>query len=121
MADITRSPSLGLAELRRRSLWWSSQTFPRRNDFTSTPEKRTEVRLQMAREVLRAVTALLGLDFVDVTEPISLPFQDCASDRSHIDWPAVDELFVQFYDALQQKLQCSQESPSLTMSTSQQW
>ena len=107
--DIARQPSLGLAELRRRSLWWSSQTFPRRNDWTSDPEKRTELRLQLTREVLRAVTALLGLDYVDAVEPISVPFEDCASDRSHIDWPAVDELFVQFYDALQQKLQCSAE------------
>ena len=109
---IARFPSLGLAELRRRSLWWSSQSFPRRNDFTGDPEKRTEVRLQMAREVMRAVTALLGLDYVDVVEPISLPFQDCASDRAHIDSPAVDEVFVQFYDALQQKLQCPQDSVS---------
>ena len=116
--ELSRFPSPGLAELRRRSLWWSSQTFPRRNDWTELPEKRTEVRLQMTREIVRAVTALLGLDYADVVEPVSLPFQDCAADRAHLDWPQVDEAFVQFYDALQQKLHCSSSSsppqPSLS-------
>ena len=112
LATLATSPSLGLQEMRRRLLWWSSQEFPRRNDAGAfipavAKEKRTHHLLQLTREVTRAITALLGMDYADVVESVSVPFQDCASDNAHVDWPVVDHVFVHLYDAIQQKLNCS--------------
>ena len=113
VSDTCVSPSVGLFELRRRALFWSSQTFPRRADrwVFEEPrvkqEKRTQHRLQLAREATRALAALLGLDYADVVDDISIPFQDCAKDQAHVDWPVLDAVFAAVYDVLQQKLACS--------------
>ena len=111
LRELRLAPSPGLIELRRRALFWSSQTYPRRTDSWifgwSRLEKRTQHRLQLARETVRALTALLGIDYADVVEDISIPFQDCASDQAHVDWPVVDQVFAAVYDALQRKLACN--------------
>ena len=108
LQNLSSSPSAGLANMRSQMLWWSTQSFPRngRSNWNKPEEKRTQARLQLYREVVRAVTGLLAIDYVDITEDISVPFQDCASDVGHVDWPVVDEVFVQIYAAIQQKLDC---------------
>ena len=110
------NPSVGLTALRNRTVFWSTQSFPRRTDpwiwqsDQRHTEKRTQHNLQLAREVVRGLTVMLDIEYVDVTEDISVPWQDCAADSAHVDWVVVDEVFAALYDVLQQRLGCDCQS-----------